>query len=522
MKNLRIDAIVFILIISVLGILNFFNFDKPEISVLENRALRSKPEFSMKELLQGVYLKSYEDYYSDTFIFRDSLVKANRDLRHAMEFLGPDVTLITAYDDIQKPEEAYEQAQSDMAGDLDGKGVGNSALSEAGNVPNDGLSDGGGNSTANGNGNSGISTPGGLGGEEIANGGMNGMTGETGSGVADKENSDGSAERTASETGTAEEEIEKDFGDGQDVGYWLVVDGKAVQLFKFNKESFEYYSQILNKYSQKMGSGVKIYSMIPPTASEFVQLKRYKGITDSQNDALGFLKSKLDKSITSVNVYDTLNEHKDEYIYFRTDHHWTALGAYYAYASFMEAKQEQPVPLVQYEKLDLGNYLGSSYTKTLNKSLEKNPDNFIAYKPFTNYEYIMHYGKDEEEADVIDMKYADQISNKYLTFISSGGGTWSVIKTDVHNGKRIMVIKDSFGNALVPFLLPHYEEIYVVDARFYSIKATGKTIVEFAHDKGIDELLFVIYMEDVNWHKFMSGVDSLLGSEEQAETVKTD
>ncbi len=496
MKRLRIDAFVFIIVITGLGIFNFFNFDKPEISVLENRALKSKPEFSMKELLQGDYLKSFEEYYSDTFIFRDSLVKANRDLRHAMEFLGSDVTLITAYEDIQRPGDAYGEAGNDVTG-ASGKDTGNAAGASGGA--------------------SGENSTGGRAGNGEGFGSENNSVNGTGnSSASDKDNVGGSTGQAASGTGTAEE-MEKDFGDGQDVGYWLVVDGKAVQLFKFNKENFEYYSRILNKYSQKMGSGVKIYSMIPPTASEFVQLKRYKGITDSQNDALGFLKSRLDKSIASVNVYDALNEHKDEYIYFRTDHHWTALGAYYAYASFMDTKQEQPVPLEQYEKLDLGDYLGSSYTKTLNKNLEKNPDNFIAYKPFTDYEYLMYYGNDEKKADVIDMKYASQISNKYLTFISSGGGTWSVIKTDIGNGKKIMVIKDSFGNALVPFLLPHYEEIYVVDARFYSIKATGKNIVEFAHDKGIDELLFVIYMEDVNWHKFMSGVESLLGSEEQAE-----
>ena len=508
MRKLRIDAIVFILVIAGLGIFNFFNFDKPEISVLENRALKAKPEFSMKDLLQGDYLKDFEDYYSDTFVFRDSMVKTNRDLLHAIEFLGPDVTLITAYEDIQKPEDVYEEAENDIDG-ASSKGTGSSVAS--GDADNN---DSGTGNTWKGD----ITEPEG---EGSGGASKDRMTGKASDGGTDKGNIDGSTEPAASETGTAEE-IEKDFGDGQDVGYWLVVDGKAVQLFKFNKENFEYYSQILNKYSEKMGEGVKIYSMIPPTASEFVQLKRYKGITDSQNDALDFLKSKLDRSITSVNVYDALNEHKDEYIYFRTDHHWTALGAYYAYASFMEAKQEQPVPLDQYDKFDLGDYLGSSYSKTLNKSLEKNPDNFIAYRPFVDYEYLMYYGNTEKKADVIDMKYADQISNKYLTFISSGGGTWSVIKTDIHNGKRIMVIKDSFGNALVPFLLPHYEEIYVVDARFYSIKATGKNIVQFAHDKGIDELLFVIYMEDVNWHKFMSGVESLLGSEEQAASTETD
>ena len=62
-------------------------------------------------------------------------------------------------------------------------------------------------------------------------------------------------------------------GDDPNVGYYLVVDGKAVQIFKFNKESFEYYAQILNKYREKLGSSVKIYSMIPPPAGEFLRLR---------------------------------------------------------------------------------------------------------------------------------------------------------------------------------------------------------------------------------------------------------
>jgi hypothetical protein len=310
---------------------------------------------------------------------------------------------------------------------------------------------------------------------------------------------------------TPSKQQNKDFGDGQNVGYWLVVDGKAVQLFKFNKESFEYYSQVLNKYGEKLGSGVKIYSMIPPTTGEFLKLKKYKGITDSQDDALGFLESKLDDRITLINVFDALNRHKDEYIYFKTDHHWTALGAYYAYASFMEATGRQPSELKQYETVDLGTFLGSSYTKTLDKSLEKNPDNVTAFKPFTQYEYLMYYGNEEKKADVIDMKYADEINNKYLAFMSSGGATWSVVKTNIHNGKKLLLIKDSFGNAIAPFMLPHYEEIYVVDPRFYSIKTTGKSITQFIGEKGINEVLFCIYMEDANWHKFMSSVENLLG-----------
>ena len=452
MKKLRIDTILFIFILTFLGVANALNFNKPTISKLENRALKQRPQFSVETLFNGSYIKDYEEYYNDTFIQRDNLVKINRDLQQAMNFLGPDVSLIRSSEDLQLPDETAGGEKNQPAGEDEAPG-----------------------------------SPG--------------------------------TQPPAQSTGTPPEATPDDSTDTQkpqnfdeqNVGYWLVVDGKAVQLFKFNKESFEYYAQVLNQFSDKLGSDVKIYSMIPPTAGEFLKLKKYKGITDSQNDAMGFLNSRLDGKISSVNVYDALNRHKDEYIYFKTDHHWTALGAYYAYASFMETKGEQPVGLDRYEAVDLGDFLGSSYTKTLDKKLEKNPDRVTAYKPFTDNEYLMVYGDKEKKADVIDMKYADDINNKYLAFLSSGGATWSVIKTDVNNGKKIMVIKDSFGNAFVPFLLPHYEEIYVVDSRFYSISATGKNIVQFVKEKGIHEVLFCIYMEDVNWNKFMNGVENLLG-----------
>lgn len=428
MRRLRFDAVVFLLLISLLGLANFLQTDKPQISVLENRALKARPLFSLEKLYGGHYFPDYEDYYSDTFIFRDRLVKASRDVQSALSFLGGGVSLIAYQDDVAGPEDPGADAQP---------------------VPQE--------------------EPG------------------------------------------EKEPPKKDFGDEQNLGYWLMVDGKAVQLFKFDRSSFDYYAEILNRYNEELGEGVKIYSLIPPTNSEFVQLRKYQGLSDSQDDAVDYLRSRLNDDITVVNVFDTLKEHGDEYIYFKTDHHWTALGAYYAYTAFMEAKKQVPVPLDRYEAVDLGEFLGSSYTKTLSKSLEKNPDQFIAYKPFIENEYIQYVGKEERQGQVLDMKYAQDRTNKYLTFISNGGSTWSVVKTAVNNQKRVLVIKDSFGNAFVPFLLPHYQEIYVVDSRFYSISTTGKNIKEFIADNKIDEVVFVTYMEDVNWQKFMNGVEKLLG-----------
>lgn len=454
MKKLRIDTFFFILLTITLGLMNLFNFDKPTVSDLENRALKEKPQLSLLSVLKGTYQRDYEEYYSDTFVFRDDLVKVSMDFSKALAMLGPNITLVKSYEDIQRPEEIQKPQPTtqtkepvDYTNTPGCDDVGKPPQQPEENIP----------------------------------------------------------------TATPEPEVEKDFGDDPNVGYWMVIDGKAVQLFKFNKESFDYYADILNKYSEELGDGVKIYSMIPPTNGEFMQLRKYKGITDSQNDAFDYLKSKMNKNIFSVDVFSALNNYKDEYIYFRTDHHWTSLGAYYGYVGFMESKGETPLSLSQYEEINFGNFLGSSYTKTLDKSLEENPDNLTAYKPLTNHEFTVYKGNEGTNADIIDLKYKDDISKKYLAFLSSGGATWSSIKTDVHNGKRILVIKDSFGNAFVPFLVPHYEEIYVVDPRFYNMNLTKKNIVEFVKDNQINELVFCIYMEDVNWYEFMGSVEGLLG-----------
>lgn len=435
MKKIRMDVVFFLLAIALLGLANLLNTAKPAVSELEHRVLEKKPVFTLQALFSGDYFRGLENYYSDTFILRDTLVRASREVQQAFSLLGPGVSLITAPEEVQAPpeEETPLPDEPPEAEDPQEKPPPPPPIGE---------------------------------------------------------------------------------GDDQNVGYWLVVEGKAVQLFKFKKENFDYYAGILNRYRDKLAEEVKIYSMIAPTNSEFVQLKRYKGITDSQNDALYYLDSRLDRGIRSVNVYDALSSRTDEYIYFRTDHHWTALGAYYAYCAFMESRGEQPVPLEKYRRIDLEGFLGSSYSKTLDKSLEKNPDTLSVYMPFTKHEFTIYYGKGPEEREVIDLQYADSKTNKYLVFISSGELTWGVIKTEVKNGKRILVVKDSFGNALVPFLLPHYEEIYVVDSRFYNIGAAGKNIIEFIEDNRINELLFMHYMEDVNWHKFMEGVEAIMGDQD--------
>ena len=91
MKRLQLDAIAFLLIISVLGIANLINVNKPKVSEMENRALKQKPQLKVSALLDGSYFKDYNEYYSDTFILRDRLLKISNDIQQALFIKDSDV-----------------------------------------------------------------------------------------------------------------------------------------------------------------------------------------------------------------------------------------------------------------------------------------------------------------------------------------------------------------------------------------------------------------------------------------------
>ena len=461
MKRKWIEPLIYFLIVSALGIFNMLNTNKPVVSEVENRALQQKPEFSAKGLFKGNYIMDLENYYNDTFFLRDKMILLSRDIRDAIT-VNPGAKLIVTEGDRPAESDPQDKKPGDnttLPGNVDNE------KPEPTSVPSD-------------------NEP----------------------GIEPTQGVEPTPTQIPVKT-TEPNDFELE--DDGNMGYWLIIDGKAVELFRFEKDSIDYYTETLNVYHETLGKDIKLYSLIAPTAGEFAILKRYKVLNDSQNEALQYINKNINPDILSVDIFEALNPHKDEYIYFKTDHHWTALGAYYAYCEFMNVRGEEPIPIDRYETFEIQNFLGSAYTKTLDKSLEANPDTIKVYLPFVDYDYTMYNGTTPSNKKVIDLSFAEK-KDKYNVFISSGGGTWSVIKTEIKNGKKLLVIKDSFGNAIIPFFLPHYEEIYIMDSRFYNSDFTKMGVPQFVDHYGIQEVAIMNYMEDVNWPEFMQKVRNLL------------
>jgi hypothetical protein len=231
--------------------------------------------------------------------------------------------------------------------------------------------------------------------------------------------------------------------------------------------------------------------MVVPTAVELFAPDKYHSGYSSQKDCIEIINDTLNPDIKRVNAYDKLLQNRDKYIYFRTDHHWTGLGAYYAYVAHCESAGWTPVPLEQMEHYTLeGTYLGSLYRATKEDVLKNNPDTTEGWKPLVDSYKATAWDKGDMASSYHIRLNDERIvgDNSYLNY-SGGDRALLKIVTSHTSGRKILVVKDSFGNAFVPYLANHYDEIYVVDPRYY--RRSLKTLVS---ENAIGEVMILNYM----------------------------
>ena len=253
-------------------------------------------------------------------------------------------------------------------------------------------------------------------------------------------------------------------------GAALQIGGAAFEKFQFNEGLTS-----LNAVMVSRAAGIaKEYDVrffdMPIPASVGVLLSSdlvsRLGMGD-QGQAIAFKFEKESDDVMKVNVFNTLVRHNGEYIYFRTDHHWTALGAYYAYEAFCRVADFEPVPLSEYEEKDMGDFLGSFYS-TSPQPAKLEEDRLYAYQPPGNIEMQVYNNGYTFPADVIFDKSQASIFDKYVAFLG-GDHTMTVLtNTDMpEDGPNCAVYKDSYGNPFVIYLTQHYHRVYALDFRQY-------------------------------------------------------
>jgi hypothetical protein len=234
--------------------------------------------------------------------------------------------------------------------------------------------------------------------------------------------------------------------------------------------------------------GVDVYSILIPTSAGVMISSEYleKIRCSDQGAAITYMYSAMGDSVHKVNIFNDLVAHNDEYIYFRTDHHWTALGAYYAYETFCAAAGLEAVPLENFTELDQGEYRGSFYYNC-NQNSRLRLDNVYAYDPPGDFE-VRITGEDGGTFlwTIISDMTTSSTAAKYMTFLSGDRPMISIKNNSLPDAPVCVVVKDSFGNPFVPFLTQHYSQIYVLDYRSYK----AMRLKDFVEAYGVDVIIF--------------------------------
>ena len=293
--------------------------------------------------------------------------------------------------------------------------------------------------------------------------------------------SDGSIQAENKEAANRQEmakEDEKPAKDGtlkvqpEVAGTVYIAENRGFTLYYFYKKGADLYASMLNTVAKKIGNSATIYDIVVPNSfgvnlDEDIQKNMN---TSNQGEAINYIYKKLNKSIKTVETYNQLRNHNSEYLYFKTDHHWTALGAYYVYRSFCETKGIHPHELGDYKKKKFPDFLGSFYAySNQSKALKKNPDTVEAYIPIaTNKEKITPREGKPYQYDIISDANKFSSANKYLAFIGGDQPLIEINNPKLKDDSSCIIIKESYGNAFVPFLVDHYQYVYVVDYRYYT------------------------------------------------------
>ena len=203
----------------------------------------------------------------------------------------------------------------------------------------------------------------------------------------------------------------------------------------------------------------------------------------------------MNNRIKKIDLWDLLERHKAENIYARTDHHWLPLGAYYAAELFAQVAKVPFRPLSAYDKHVIHRFVGSMARFSGIAQLRQSPEDFVFYTP-TDSSYTTTYVEHIlQNKQVVGVKpayegkfffdYGDGNGNAYCTFMGGDIRTTHVA-TGVKNGRRLLVIKDSFGNAIPGYLFYSFEDLYVVDFRYFQ-----ENILEYIREHKITDLLIV-------------------------------
>ncbi|MCQ2251509.1 MAG: DHHW family protein [Bacteroidales bacterium] len=406
-------------------VLNFF--PRSTVSERERRNLATFPKFSTERLMSGEYADSISKWYSDSEPFRDFFLNTNDNMKRARGYHSDDeVNMIS---DVTFAPEIIDQGPT---------------TEPAAAEPNE----------------------------------------------ADSLAAASDQEKESADT------IGQNYKPASNGILILGKEPNAKAMFGFTSTSayVESYASAANAYKAAFPEA-HVWVMPVPTAVEFYCPEQAKGRMVNQKAIIDKTFGYLEPGVTGVDIWQTLYDHRDEHIYLHTDHHWSPLGGFYAAQKLCEMAG-LPAPGISegYEVRTVHGFVGSLYAYCSDAAIKNSPEDFVWYFPKVDFEtqYIVYTLDDERHITKASnwqkgnyfCIFKDGNGGAYCTFMGSDSRITKVV-TSQKNGRRILIMKDSFGNTVPSCLFHSFEEVHVVDYRYFN-----KNMRQYAAEHKITDFLF--------------------------------
>lgn len=250
-------------------------------------------------------------------------------------------------------------------------------------------------------------------------------------------------------------------------------------------QQFNANIQHLNDFADKL-QNTTVYAMVAPTSIAIYPNKLPKyAYTAHQLTAITAIRDQLDKSIHWIDVYQPLKEAKDQSIYYKTDHHWTTNGAFIAYQAAAQAMGIEPYTNDAFTIQTVSKDFFGTYDAKANDFTTK-PDEIDVFLPKFDVTYSVEFGDDTPTMDSLYEWDSLNTRDQYALFLNGNHGK-TIVHSSINNGRKLLVVKDSYAHALVPFLANHFEEIHLIDLRY-----THEDLAGYMEQEGIQDVL-VLY-----------------------------
>lgn len=428
-------------------------FPRTKYSPLEKRELTAFPQFSWQSLGSGEFTKSVSQWFSDSEPFRDELMTLSMNVKHAMAVSTGEDNITLHISNDNTEQEEEEATQKEE--------------------------DFRGDVTA-------------------IDGYENKVTAEENAKIANK-------------------------------GIIIVGKGdktRALMAFGGSSKGGTAYATSANEYKKAFGPSVNVYLMVIPTAAAFYCPDKAKKMTNQQYPTINNIHNHLVPSVHAVDVYHALGNHTDKDIYLRTDHHWAPLGAYYAAEEFARMANVPFRSLDHYEQRVVHRFVGSMYGYSNDIAVKNAPEDFVYYIPkgvkyattYIDYHINKNYqvtGESKPYKGRFFYKFHDGSGAAYCTFMGSDTRI-TTVRTDTPNHRRVLILKDSFGNALPGYLFYSFEEVHVVDFRYFC-----KNMRDYVRDNKITDILFANNIFNAYSSKIARKYMSFLNQSEGRYAVST-